>query len=120
MHITSPLAAIQEIEGLKTLLLDNHSTESGPHWNILFPSWVMPAGTIHCVLTFSSIATHVGFHIHNIDWWQSTHTATANFLTLLDSAIQTADLSASQFLEELSGSIVAWEELIDNAKMKFK
>lgn len=107
-HRVNPAYAIQNMTGLETLLVDDDKQLC----------WVMPPGTIHCVLTFSRIAAHGGFNFQHVEWWPSSAAASANILSLIRSAPKSADTNAMSYLEEMKISMGAWHSLLKEAQQK--
>ncbi|KAF5348130.1 hypothetical protein D9756_010724 [Leucocoprinus leucothites] len=109
-HQMDPRKAIRSLTGLETLLVENDSRLC----------WIMPPGTIHCVFTFSRIATHSGFNVNHFDWWKDAIAPTEDVLSLISSVKSNSDTAAPEYLRDMMKSMQRWEKLISKCKKKGK
>ncbi|KAF5348135.1 hypothetical protein D9756_010729 [Leucocoprinus leucothites] len=109
-HQIDPRKAIESLTGLETLLVENDSRIC----------WIMPPGTIHCVFTFSRIATHSGFNVNHFDLWKDAISPTEDILSLISSVKSNADTAAPEYLRDMMKSMQRWEQLISKCKKKGK
>ncbi|KAJ3568500.1 hypothetical protein NP233_g5674 [Leucocoprinus birnbaumii] len=93
--------AVQVLDGLELLLAVGNSG----------PSWTLPPGTIHAVLTLSRVATHAGFYYLSYSGWKECRDVLNNLMETIGEVGFNGDTTTGNYLLETLQVLPGWVKL---------